>query len=123
MLLVDGVSIGTDWSAALGMVGEAAGEAREEALEGIEALEGPLPLFHAAALRRASKLVGRSTSEPSSLAMTHPLRRLFERSAGRSVGAEDVVAIFREQSARRTMASVSPTIAEPSWMLLSTRPM
>ena len=57
----------------LSTVGDGAGEASEDARDGIEACEGPLPLFHAAALRRASKLAGRSGLAPSSLAITHPL--------------------------------------------------
>lgn len=67
------------------------GEASEEALEGIDACDGPLPLFHAAALRRASKLVGLSISVPSSLAMTQPRRLLLECSMAES-GRGEVVA-------------------------------
>ena len=76
---------------ALAIVGDGVGEAKEEALEGIEACEGPLPLFHAAALFRASKLVGLSTSVPSSLAMTHPLLLLLEWAMARSPCVDEVV--------------------------------
>lgn len=66
----------TGRNGAAGMVGDGAGEeAKDEALEGMDALDGPFPLFHAAALRRASKLLGRVDSVPSLLAITHPPRR------------------------------------------------
>lgn len=66
-------------NASLEIVGDGAGvEASDEAREGMDAWEGPLPLFHAAALLRASKLEGRSASASSSVAMTHPLLRLLE---------------------------------------------
>lgn len=77
--LDDGSSTRIGLDGSVGSVGDGAGvDANDEALDGMDACDGPLPLFHAAALLRASKLEGFLTSVPSSLAMTHPLLRLLE---------------------------------------------
>lgn len=74
-----GVSVDSGLSGSLGIVGEGADAVvNDEALDGIDLCDGPLPLFQAAALDRASKLVGRGRSVPSSLAMTHPRLRLLD---------------------------------------------
>lgn len=89
--VVEGASAASCWNGSLGRAGDGAGdEANDEALEGIDAFEGPLPLFHAAALLRASKLEGRWISVPSSLAMTQPLLLLLDwiAAAARSPCAE-----------------------------------
>lgn len=74
---VEGALVGGGLKGLDGSLDGVVGDASEDALDGIEACEGPLPLFHAATLLLASKLVGLGISVPSSLAMTQPLLRLL----------------------------------------------
>lgn len=100
--LVAGASVESGFKGGLGNVGDGADAAvgdgaeaavSDDALDGMDACEGPLPLFHAAALARASKLDGLGTSVPSSLAMTHPLRLLLDWGTPRSP-CEEVAAML-----------------------------